>query len=637
MFDARGLKLAMPAFFLLVLTWALYGQSLGFAYVWDDGIIFLDKNDLMVEPLSWRLIAQPVLDGTTYFRPLVFLTWFGEFHLFGQNPFVSHAINVALFSLNVLLVYWLAKEIFTQAAIPNYRRRAWLAATFYAVHPAMIQSVAWVSGRFDVMCTTFCLLACYIFICRDLNEWLKAFVVALCLLLALFSKELGVVLPFLLLCVGMAASSTAERGLSGIERLLTRERKSFAGLIIAGVVYGVVRTATVETFYHSPINGRHFELILTTMLPMAALKEYALLAVVPFGRISLFYPYGDLDWIGTFNGLAYLLMFVFLIYAFWRAVWGGKVWAWMLMASLAGIGLVLHIVPLSIFGSLVQDRFMTLPLAFLGMSAASVQVACAVRLGQWISPRASKLSVGIFIAGWLTMAALVTLTTIPVWKTPLNLWAWAHHASPDASFVSYNYVQAALMDGRPELAEKEIERLREKKGGLDVPEQMLYANLLTRKGDPEAIKYMEGIMYALPDFQSLEDGKQSLRMLGLTPVQVGGAFMDYANAKMVFEGDLDTASRYNRMSEWYFQPSQRVPAALQRASIEYLRGDFEQAKVIIDLQKDIYFYNKKLYMESMGAAIAVYCRKWVDKNENTQRICAELRSEVLPEAFGEIE
>ena len=83
---------------LLALTWCLYAQSLGFAYVWDDGVIFLDKNDLMTQPLSWGLISQPVLEGTTYFRPVIFLTWFIEFHIFGQNPVISHAINLLLFS-----------------------------------------------------------------------------------------------------------------------------------------------------------------------------------------------------------------------------------------------------------------------------------------------------------------------------------------------------------------------------------------------------------------------------------------------------------------------------------------------------------------------------------------------------------
>ena len=47
----------LPVMGLAVLVLLLYGQTLGFSYVWDDGIIFLDKNDLMVKPLSWGLLS----------------------------------------------------------------------------------------------------------------------------------------------------------------------------------------------------------------------------------------------------------------------------------------------------------------------------------------------------------------------------------------------------------------------------------------------------------------------------------------------------------------------------------------------------------------------------------------------------
>ena len=118
----------LPVMGLAVLVLLLYGQTLGFSYVWDDGIIFLDKNDLMVKPLSWGLLSQPVLEGTSYLRPVVFLTWFTEFHLFGQRPALSHAVNVGLFLLNVILLFQVALTLFQRNGLSRPMLRAVAAA-----------------------------------------------------------------------------------------------------------------------------------------------------------------------------------------------------------------------------------------------------------------------------------------------------------------------------------------------------------------------------------------------------------------------------------------------------------------------------------------------------------------------------
>src|SRR5690606_30756277 len=104
---------------------ALYAQSLSYGYVWDDTLLFVDKTALVNEPLSWALLSEPVLPGTSYFRPLMLLSMFTEFHLFGQQPAVSHAVNVGIFLINALLVYLLALQLVRKLALPGPELRAW--------------------------------------------------------------------------------------------------------------------------------------------------------------------------------------------------------------------------------------------------------------------------------------------------------------------------------------------------------------------------------------------------------------------------------------------------------------------------------------------------------------------------------
>lgn len=82
----------------------LYYQVINFNYVWDDTIVVL-RNPLLMSPeLTWSLLAQPVLQGTSYFRPLVFLSWYMERQWFGLNPAISHAINIVFLYVSTLFL-----------------------------------------------------------------------------------------------------------------------------------------------------------------------------------------------------------------------------------------------------------------------------------------------------------------------------------------------------------------------------------------------------------------------------------------------------------------------------------------------------------------------------------------------------
>src|SRR5690606_193983 len=109
-------------FCLLIITGLavlLYYQTLNFLYVWDDSLLFLDKTNLLNSPLTWDLLTEPVLPGTTYMRPLVFLTMYFEFNILGQSPKISHTINLIIFILNSWLVFLLCLMIAKNAKKSN--------------------------------------------------------------------------------------------------------------------------------------------------------------------------------------------------------------------------------------------------------------------------------------------------------------------------------------------------------------------------------------------------------------------------------------------------------------------------------------------------------------------------------------
>ena len=85
---------------LILLVFIIYYPSLKNDYVWDDVIIFVDRSFWHSDHNFWYMISQPVLDGTSYFRPLVFATFVAEFKLWGLKPFISHFINICILSIH---------------------------------------------------------------------------------------------------------------------------------------------------------------------------------------------------------------------------------------------------------------------------------------------------------------------------------------------------------------------------------------------------------------------------------------------------------------------------------------------------------------------------------------------------------
>ena len=78
-------RLYFALIFIGVFVSCLYYPVLNAQYVWDDTLLIVTKTGLRENPLSWELISSPVLPGTSYFRPLIFLSWYWEFKFFGQN------------------------------------------------------------------------------------------------------------------------------------------------------------------------------------------------------------------------------------------------------------------------------------------------------------------------------------------------------------------------------------------------------------------------------------------------------------------------------------------------------------------------------------------------------------------------
>lgn len=144
---------------LMCATFLVWGISFWNGFVWDDRIL-VQKNEATISRVSlttaffsdfWSTETE---SGTSnYYRPLVTLSYMLDYAVYGLHPSGYHATNLLIHAACVASLFYLLVLLGLSSG------GAALAAAVWAIHPAVAESVAWISGRTDSLATMFMLLA----------------------------------------------------------------------------------------------------------------------------------------------------------------------------------------------------------------------------------------------------------------------------------------------------------------------------------------------------------------------------------------------------------------------------------------------------------------------------------------------
>jgi len=202
----------LPVVVLLgVLTFLVYLNSLQNEFVFDDlGLIV--KSSKITDLRNLPKILG--VDGRAAYRPIRTASHAIDYALFGLNPAGFRAVNIALHVLNGTLLFFLFRTLLRNP------RPALLAAMLFVVHPIQTESVAYISGRRDLLFALFYLLgfACYVRY-RESDRLRYLFLAGASYLLSLLSKEMAISLPLLCLCYDVVRSIPAAEGNSPLSPL----------------------------------------------------------------------------------------------------------------------------------------------------------------------------------------------------------------------------------------------------------------------------------------------------------------------------------------------------------------------------------------------------------------------------------
>jgi protein O-mannosyl-transferase len=182
------------AFLLIALVSVSYARVFNAGFIWDDES-HLTRNPCIVGPLGLKEIWTST---QAVYYPLV-LTTFWTLHRFvGLSPWSYHLLNVLLHAGSAVLLWQILRQLNV--------RGAWLGAALWALHPVMVQSVAWVTELKNTQSGFFYLLSILCFLKWEekprIPHHLRLGLSLLFFVMATLSKPSVVMLPVVLvLCV----------------------------------------------------------------------------------------------------------------------------------------------------------------------------------------------------------------------------------------------------------------------------------------------------------------------------------------------------------------------------------------------------------------------------------------------------
>lgn len=191
--------------YLLIWTigFALYFKSIffGFTYL-DDNVLILDNLPFLQNIFNiFSAFTKEVFEvfhilhsSAAYYRPLLTISFMPDAILGGQSPVIYHFTNIVIHLIAASLVFKLLAKLKYSNIV------SLILSAIFLVHPALTQAVAWIPGRNDSLLAVF-ILSSFIFFIDfiEARKNISIFCSVFFFLLALFTKETAVILPFVCL------------------------------------------------------------------------------------------------------------------------------------------------------------------------------------------------------------------------------------------------------------------------------------------------------------------------------------------------------------------------------------------------------------------------------------------------------
>lgn len=335
----------------LLVYWPVFFHE--FQWLWDDHWVAMNEytEDGLSPANLWRVLSE-YYHGQ--YAPVNESYYILLYAMFGYDPFWFHTGSLLIHIANVLLLYFFISRLLEQSAdftFASVRRIAFTTALLLALHPFLVEAVAWVSASKIILYVFFYLvsLQCYL---SYISSGKKQFYwcAVLFFIVSFGAKEQAVVMPCCLLLI----DRVLKRDLGS--RKIWLEKAPFFALAL---FFGILTMLSQASDGGGVLSGeKTYPFYQNIVLACYTFTEYFVKCLVPV-KLLYIYPFPNLP--GEPLPLRFWIYPVMVIIAavglfnFWKQKW-----------VLFGMGffiihllVVLNIIPMSRF-AIVADRYVYL-------------------------------------------------------------------------------------------------------------------------------------------------------------------------------------------------------------------------------------------------------------------------------------
>ena len=263
--------------------------------IWDDDLHITPPELRSVHGLV-RIWTEP--SAAPQYYPLLHTVFWIEHKFWGDWPLPYHLVNVVLHALTALLIL----KIFQRLQLAG----AWFAAAIFALHPVMVESVAWISEFKNTLSGALGVMSALVYLNFDETRSRRSYFIAVALFLAgVMTKTVVVTLPVVLLIIFWWKRRTLS---------WKRDLAALLPFLLIGFAAGLV-TVWVEQKFCAE-QGETFNFTLIERFLIAGRLFWFYLGELLWPRnLMLIYPAWDIrqsDWSQYLYPLAAALLFLAL-------------------------------------------------------------------------------------------------------------------------------------------------------------------------------------------------------------------------------------------------------------------------------------------------------------------------------------
>jgi tetratricopeptide (TPR) repeat protein len=411
-----------------------------------DDMDYVAQNLHVLQGVNMQSIAWAF---TTFhcsnWHPLTWISHMVDWSIYGNNPAGHHMTNVCLHAANAILLFLLLLYM------TGYSGRSAMVAFLFALHPAHVESVAWIAERKDILSTFFwfATLLAYAWYVRR-SSWKRYLCVACIFACGLMSKPMVVTLPFTLLLLDYwplrritFVRETREHWFSSFWKLCVEKWLLFIMAAISSVITFIAQRAG-----HSMAELQ--SLPMWVRFCNAAINYCRYIRITFWPHPLTVYYYYDLSHVQVIAGMLSAVVLIIVTAVCWHYRKGKPYcligWLWFLGTLVPVIGFV------QVGEQIMAERYTYIPL--IGLFIAVVWlVGDAVANSPKIRIVTQVLAVAIIAA-----CAVKTDVQVKVWKNTVTLFSHALEVDPRGAAPNFSLGMAYEMQGKLAEGQEYVER-----------------------------------------------------------------------------------------------------------------------------------------------------------------------------------